>query len=166
METWEMREAYYADAGRPADKPVEDRIARRMLNAAGFKNAEKGLSAYEAEFKGGTVADLPLWPRTRQLLYDMMRRAGRHEADRFDIQAFAVKSRKELAERMCAGIAGHRKPVYIVLEDNNAAVYTACLRAELCTQEVPFQALDGPDGFIVIRQTPAVFVRAYLSAER
>lgn len=162
METWKMREAYYADAGRPADKSEEDKIARRMLNAVGYRNAEKGLAKYEEECRGGVSADMPLWPRTRQLLYDLLHRAGVVDSGKLDIQALVVKNGKELAARINAASEGHRRPAYIVLEAGAAFVYTICERSELSSLTIPFQALDGPDGFVVIKYTAGTFARGYL----
>jgi len=156
-----MREAYYADTGRPEDKPVEDKIARRMIKAVGYSNAEKGIAAYELERRGEVNVDMPLWPRTRQMLYDLAQTHG-HDSHRLDIQAFAVKSAKELDERLAAGAAGARKPVYIVLENNEAYVYTLCDRHELADQRIPFQASTGPAGSVVVRQSALTFARAYL----
>lgn len=162
METWKLREAYYSDVGRPEDKPTEDKIARRMLKAVGYSNAEKGLANYEAEFRGGVSDDMPLWPRTRQLLYDMLGRAGVSSSNQLDIQALVVKNGKELATRIELAASGSKRPAYIVLEDNAAFVYTICERGMLSSQTVPFQALDGPSGFVVIKQTAQTFARAYL----
>jgi len=162
METWKLRETYYSDVGRPEDKSTEDKIARRVLRAVGYSNAEKGLASYEAEFRGGVSNDMPLWPRTRQLLYDMLGRAGVADSGKLDIQALVVKNGKELAARIELAASGSKRPAYIVLEDNVAFVYTICERGMLSSQTVPFQVLDGPDGFIVIRQTAQTFARAYL----
>jgi len=160
MDTWKLREAYYADAGRADDKSVEDKIARRVLRAVGYRNAEKGLAAYEVARHGASISDMPLWPRVRQMMYDLIQQAGAINSGKLDIQALTCRQDKELADRMAVGSSGHRSPAYLTLEDGACWVYTLTTRGELATQTLPFHALEGPGGLVAIKQTAQTFARA------
>jgi len=144
---WENQVDFYNIAGRSKAKSVEDKIARRVLNALGYKNSEKGLASFEEEYFGGPSYDEPIWNRTARVVSHLAYNLGGWSGT---LQAMERDSAKELSRRIALSASKDDKVFYFVLKGDVVKVYWSCFLCDVTEFKPPFTVLPGPDGRVIM----------------